>query len=604
MAIKPVISVDIDPNDNLGKFYRRYQEYSAKIKELPESFTAAHEGAEKIVGSFENGIAAMLSMLEVSQRMTDQDRKRENILDKTTHHWRDAARWSKSFALNVKDASISLLKLAGIGSVLGGVVGYGGLLGLENLAGAGGAGRRATLGLGLSYGGLTAFNVGFGRQVNTGSFLGGVSEALGDVTKRVGLYRAGLTPEEMQGGTATVGVNLLRRIKSIVDRTNPEFLGQVSQIYGLGQFGLSVEDLRRIRATPISEENEYFRQFIANRATLQLSDKTLKKWQDLDVTLSKSKNVIETALIEGLHPLIPDLEKLSNSVANTIRTFLLSKEFKPDLEKFGHAIGNFAEQLGSKKFQSDLRDFAQNIAGVAQGLYNALSFLGLIPHKEKYSPKTGLPVNPTGPEALAWNLKHPHHQVYLPGAFNADPRRAAHWWDPGSWLDYHRTAPHGTRTYNSQLQAMGWSPLDAAAIQGNISFESGGDPYAVGDHGTSGGLAQWHRHRWVGLKRFEVLHAGQYKNEADAQLAYLTWELTRGPYKHVGDMLRRAKTLQQKVWVLDKYYENPLHPHGTYGRRLSDAASSIRAKADVNLKVKVHNQTGGQVNVNASQLPQ
>ncbi len=47
----------------------------------------------------------------------------------------------------------------------------------------------------------------------------------------------------------------------------------------------------------------------------------------------------------------------------------------------------------------------------------------------------------------------------------------------------------------------GFRPAAAVGVLANILYESGFDPRAVGDDGTSYGLCQWHRERWTALEQ-------------------------------------------------------------------------------------------------------
>lgn len=89
----------------------------------------------------------------------------------------------------------------------------------------------------------------------------------------------------------------------------------------------------------------------------------------------------------------------------------------------------------------------------------------------------------------------------------------------------------GTRASSSQiyqgLMKRGFSPIEAAAITGNIGQESGFRTNNPGDGGTSNGLMQWHNERWTAMKQFAA-SKGVSPYDLDAQLDYAAYEL-RGP---------------------------------------------------------------------------
>jgi hypothetical protein len=70
----------------------------------------------------------------------------------------------------------------------------------------------------------------------------------------------------------------------------------------------------------------------------------------------------------------------------------------------------------------------------------------------------------------------------------------------------------------------GLTPEQSAGIAGNLSKESNFNPTAIGDNGTSYGIAQWHNERWDKLKSWAKQN-GKNPADFDAQLEFLWWEL-------------------------------------------------------------------------------
>src|SRR5581483_10908211 len=65
----------------------------------------------------------------------------------------------------------------------------------------------------------------------------------------------------------------------------------------------------------------------------------------------------------------------------------------------------------------------------------------------------------------------------------------------------------------------GYTPEQAAGIVGNLVHESGMNPSAVGDAGTSGGLAQFHNERLTALKAYAA-SAGKPATDFQTQLEF------------------------------------------------------------------------------------
>ena len=70
----------------------------------------------------------------------------------------------------------------------------------------------------------------------------------------------------------------------------------------------------------------------------------------------------------------------------------------------------------------------------------------------------------------------------------------------------------------------GLTTSQSAGIAGNIAVESGFDTTALGDTGTSYGLAQWHKDRWNSLKQWCAKN-GYEPSSVTGQLEFLWWEL-------------------------------------------------------------------------------
>jgi hypothetical protein len=70
----------------------------------------------------------------------------------------------------------------------------------------------------------------------------------------------------------------------------------------------------------------------------------------------------------------------------------------------------------------------------------------------------------------------------------------------------------------------GLSPSGATGVIGNLMAESNVRPTAVGDQGTSGGIAQWHNGRWDALNTYAKQHNMQ-ANTLAAQEQFLVYEM-------------------------------------------------------------------------------
>jgi len=105
------------------------------------------------------------------------------------------------------------------------------------------------------------------------------------------------------------------------------------------------------------------------------------------------------------------------------------------------------------------------------------------------------------------------------------------------------------------LMGLGYSKSNASGIAGNLYTESKYDPQAIGDNGTSFGLAQWHKSRWDKLRNWSN-ERGLDINLFDTQLKFIDWELNNTETKAKTELLKQT-TPRDSAFAFAKYYERP-----------------------------------------------
>jgi Phage tail lysozyme len=111
---------------------------------------------------------------------------------------------------------------------------------------------------------------------------------------------------------------------------------------------------------------------------------------------------------------------------------------------------------------------------------------------------------------------------------------------------------------NQAIQFMmmkGWTRAQATGIASNLWLESKFNEHAIGDNGSSRGIAQWHADRQAEFKRWSGVDI------ADAplsmQLGFVDHELRNGTYTRAGGLLRRTSTADEAGRVVSQFYEQP-----------------------------------------------
>lgn len=113
------------------------------------------------------------------------------------------------------------------------------------------------------------------------------------------------------------------------------------------------------------------------------------------------------------------------------------------------------------------------------------------------------------------------------------------------------------------FMAKGLTRAQAAGIAGNLFHESGFSPNAVGDGGTSFGVAQWHLGRGAAMKAWTKSH-GYATNSFEGQLEYLWYELNHGE-KNALNKLRQTSTAYDAGMSFQKYFERPANVSAARG---------------------------------------
>lgn len=383
MAVKSILSIDVQ-DGSFREFQRQYDKYDKALKSAPNAWKMVQQNIDGSRESFDKLVDSMVAS-NVQQKLREKAQERADRLSRQTlGHWQAMARATSQISRNWSATAASFLKIGGstaltalrwlgAASVLSGLAGAGGLFGLDRLASGVAASRRTAFGLGTTIGEQRAFTANFGRLVDPEAFLQNVAGAKFDVTRRVGLLSAGLTPGQIAGDTGQTAVALLRRLKQIADTTNPALFAQVLQARRLDQFATPT-DLERLRRTSPAEFQQLIQQYQQRRGEFGLPPGVAKRWQDFETQLTNAGRSIETTLVKGLVGLAPGLTKLSDAVGKTFETLL--KDGGPVqrwVEQLGAALEKFAKYVGTKDFQQNVETFVDGVGKIAGVIGDAVA---------------------------------------------------------------------------------------------------------------------------------------------------------------------------------------------------------------------------------------
>jgi hypothetical protein len=142
-----------------------------------------------------------------------------------------------------------------------------------------------------------------------------------------------------------------------------------------------------------------------------------------------------------------------------------------------------------------------------------------------------------------------------------------------------------------KLISMGFTASAAAGVVGNLVQESGLRTDAIGDNGTSGGLAQWHNERLDALKRFAAVRGKEW-TDLDTQIEFLAEEM-RTSYADTYAKMQNAELPEIAGQIMTDEYEIPDPASANYSQRRANARAAYEAMKSANKQTSADASHGG-----------
>ena len=377
MVAKSIVDIDVN-DDKFVAFMEKFKEYQAALEELPEAWRGLAHGAtdatketakaktegDLLAKAFSEGASAILSINSGLERLTDSlDRanKSQEDFNKKTRSSKgflsEATKDAKSLAGHIRDATTSLLSWGGIVGLFTGVLGVGGLFGLNRLAATTGSQRFTSLGIGTSIGALDSTAINYQKALGdpTGT-LGAIRDSQMDLSKRWTFQAMGINNPDQD--PAKLLPQMIRNARDIFVKNGSTLQG--ANAYGLTNF-FSLDDLNRFKNMSDEEIDAMERRAQKDAKLLQITDQQARQWQDFNVQLDYSSQSIRNAFVRGLGPLTPQLSKLSDALAGAIDTVLQSPELGKWIDGLAVGIERFGKYLASPEFTKDVDSFMAGI---------------------------------------------------------------------------------------------------------------------------------------------------------------------------------------------------------------------------------------------------
>ncbi|MBW7748542.1 lytic transglycosylase domain-containing protein [Enterobacter roggenkampii] len=384
MVAKSIVDIDVN-DDKFVSFMEKFKEYQAALEELPEAWRGLAHGAtdatketakakaegDLLAKAFSEGASAILSINSGLDRLTDSldraNRSQEDFNKKARSSkgfLSDATKDAKSLAGHIRDATTSLLSWGGIVGLFTGVLGVGGLFGLNRLAATTGSQRFTSLGIGTSIGALDSTAINYQKALgNPTGTLGAIRDSQMDLSRRWTFQAMGINNPDQD--PAKLLPQMIRNARDIFVKNGSTLQG--ANAYGLTNF-FSLDDLNRFKNMSDEEIDAMERRAQKDAKLLQITDQQARQWQDFNVQLDYSGQSIRNTFVRGLGPLTPQLSKLSDALAGAIDTVLQSPELGKWIDSLAVGIEKFGNYLASPEFAKDVDDFMDGLRRLGKSI--------------------------------------------------------------------------------------------------------------------------------------------------------------------------------------------------------------------------------------------
>ena len=537
---KSIIDIEVKA-EAFEKFAALFKKYDDQLSKMPgkwDRVAVAVDAAGNKYDSFGMKIeSAAEAVQEIAEAQEKVAKSQEKINKQVASADRSFGSIRRNIGASLKDMASTtahLAKWVGLSAGLGAIGMGGSLFGIASLAGGAGDTRRQAQGLGVSAGEMKAANTNFARYVDSMATMSNIAEAQTDPNRKWAFGAAGV---DIQRNAADILPQLMREARRIYQQ-DPANASARLQARGFTELGISVADARRLASIKEEELETAIKRYSQDKKDLEMNDSLLRKWQDLDVQLDRSKQNIVAAFIDGLVPLVPDIEEFSKKVAEAIKIFLANPELK----------------VWMRDFVDNVKELATALPDMVDGVKTVVSF--------------------------------------IPGTKSNEARKQ----ETAESFGLGKTRGELKKVWSSAVDfftGKGWSGAQAAGIVGNLQQESGMNPGAANPKSGMRGLAQWDSNR----RRDFAAWSGKPIETASMQeqLEFINYELTQGKERKAGAALAKAATVEQAATTFEQTYERS--GGSAVGSRVSYAnaayAAHINSLQRNRVGVSLYNNTGG-----------
>jgi len=384
MADRPILDVNIDTGA-FDEYKARFDDYSRAVAAIPGEWGkigAAVQPVSGFLAKMDAALAAAGGNSAAIGKATGETAKAGTDLALL---WTGVSRSAKFFSHDVITATQHLAHWTKLTAVFGGLLGAGGLFGIDRLAMRAAGQRQSARGLGVSTGEYSAFMVDAARLTsNPEGLLGSFSEGFYSQSAKLDFaaaFGSGVT-DRMQGkDAASFFASILPDLKAKIDATPQNQLQNMLEYTHLSRRGIDLEMANRIKGMSRGEIADISSRLMRDAAAMGMPDAATRKLQDLETRLKAAGTIVETHLENKLSVLTPNLTSLTKG----FEKFAL-EALKPDsafdvvMKEAAGDIDWLSGKMEDQVFRTDMRTFAKDalaagilIEGVAKAIGGAMA---------------------------------------------------------------------------------------------------------------------------------------------------------------------------------------------------------------------------------------
>ena len=371
MAVKSIIEIEVDDGP-FTDFKAAFDKYQKALNESPEAWSRIGKATSGASATLDTVVGELQSINVNIGKMVPGIEKFNKYTRSSGSTMAGMVKSTKSMAGNIMSATESLLKWSGIVGTISGLIGAGGLFGIDRLATSASNSRFQSMGLGISTAELNAANVNYSKAVgDPAGTLGAIRDAQYDLSKRWAFGGMGINPAGKDAGQL-LGPMIKAARASFIASGSTE---QGAQAHGLTQF-FSMDDLVRFKNMSNAEIDAMIKRADADKKALALSDSASRSWQDLKIQIDRAETQIGNTFIKGLLPLTGPLTQLSAAFTQAVADVMKSKDMGIWINDLASGIKSLAAYLTSGAFKSDVSNFMDSIDDAAGAVYNFAEKVG------------------------------------------------------------------------------------------------------------------------------------------------------------------------------------------------------------------------------------